>query len=58
MPSIDFGAKRFVSASSKLGTRNTPFEPAPVTATRMSDERLDTNTPTRAKREAGCWNFM
>ena len=40
MPSIDFGEKRFFSASSKLVTRNTPFEPAPVTATRISEPRL------------------
>ena len=40
MPSIDFGEKRFFSASSKLFTRNTPLEPAPVTATRMSEPRL------------------
>jgi len=33
MPSIDFGEKRFFNASSKLLTRNTPLEPAPVTAT-------------------------
>src|SRR3954468_19105235 len=57
MPSIDFGEKRFFSASSKLVTRNTPFEPAPVTATRISEPRLETNTPTRAKPEAGCLNF-
>src|SRR6267142_2139103 len=35
-PSSDFGAKRFFSASSKDLTRNTPFDPAPVTATRIS----------------------
>ena len=57
MPSSDFGAKRFFSASSNDGTRNTPFEPAPVTATRISEPRFDTNTPTSAKREAGLRNF-
>ncbi len=41
----------------KAVTRNTPFEPAPVAATRISEERLDTNTPTSAKPEAGCLNF-
>ena len=44
--------KRFFSASSNDFTRNTPFEPAPVTATRMSLPRLLTKTPTRAKRDA------
>ena len=39
------------------GTRNTPLEPAPVTATRISLPRFDTNTPTRAKREAWLRNF-
>ena len=57
MPSSDFGEKRFFSASSNDFTRNTPFEPAPVTATRMSEPRFDTNTPTSAKPEAGCLNF-
>ena len=56
-PSSDFGEKRFFSASSKLGTRNTPFEPAPVTATRISEPRLETKTPTNAKREAWLRNF-
>ena len=55
-PSIDFAAKRFFSASSNEGTRKTPFEPAPVTATRMSGPRFDTNTPTSAKPDAGCLN--
>ena len=57
MPSIDFGEKRFLRASSNDFTRNTPFEPAPVTATRMSEPRFETNTPTRAKPDAGCLNF-
>ena len=57
MPSSDFAAKRFFSASSNDFTRNTPLLPAPVTATRMSAPRLDTNTPTSAKPEAGCLNF-
>src|ERR687896_1442664 len=39
-PSSDFGEKRFFNASSKCVTRNTPSPPAPVTATRISDERL------------------
>src|SRR5712671_2324848 len=58
MPSSDFGPKRFLSASSNDGTRNTPFPPAPVTATRISELRLATNTPTSAKREAGLGNLM
>src|SRR4029079_9731911 len=57
MPSSDFGPKRFLSASSNDGKRNTPFEPAPVTATRISEPRFDTNTPTSAKRDAGFGNF-
>src|SRR5215469_1449041 len=57
MPSSDFGEKRFFKASSNDGTRNTPLAPAPVTATRMSLPRLDTNTPTSAKREAWFRNF-
>ena len=40
MPSSDFGENRFFSASSNDFTRNTPFEPAPVTATRISLPRL------------------
>ncbi len=48
MPSSDFAANRFFSASSNEVTRNTPFEPAPVTATRMSEPRLATKTPTMA----------
>src|SRR5207237_3296318 len=48
MPSSDFGPKRFFSASSNAVTRNTPLAPAPVTATRISEPRLDTNTPTSA----------
>ncbi len=52
MPSSDFGEKRFFSASSNEATRNTPLEPAPVTATRISLPRFDTKTPTSAKRDA------
>ena len=37
-----------LQASSNAVTRNTPSEPAPVTATRTSDGRLATNTPTSA----------
>jgi carbon-monoxide dehydrogenase medium subunit len=48
MPSSDLAPKRFFSASSKAVTRNTPPAPAPVTATRMSEPRFDTNTPTSA----------
>ena len=33
-PSSDFAPKRFLSASSKAVTRNTPFAPAPVFAAR------------------------
>ena len=47
-PSIDFGPKRFLSATSNVVTRNTPFAPAPVTTTRISELRFDTNTPTKA----------
>ena len=47
-PSSDFAPKRFLSASSNVGTRNTPLAPAPVTATRISELRFDTNTPTSA----------
>ena len=47
-PSSDFGEKRFFSASSNSFTRNTPLPPAPVTATRISELRFDTNTPTSA----------
>src|ERR1700722_17284608 len=47
-PSSAFGEKRFFNASSNAVTRNTPSEPAPVTATRTSDGRLATNTPTSA----------
>src|SRR5580698_3835233 len=56
-PSSDFGEKRFFNASSNDGTRNTPFEPAPVTATRFSLPRFATNTPTSAKRDAWLRNF-
>ena len=48
MPSSTLCEKRFFSASSNAVTRNTPSEPAPVTATRTSDGRLATNTPTSA----------
>ena len=44
----DVFSERFLSASSNDVTRNTPFEPAPVTATRISELRFDTNTPTSA----------
>ena len=47
-PSSDFAPKRFLSASSKAVKRNTPFAPAPVTATRISELRFETNTPTSA----------
>src|SRR5262249_36886349 len=55
--SSDFGENRFLSAASNSGTRNTPDAPAPVTATRTSEGRLATNTPTSAKRDAGLRNF-
>ena len=42
MPSSDFGANRFASASSKALTRKTPLAPAPVTATRTSLPRFAT----------------
>src|SRR5262249_53341347 len=48
IPSSDFGPKRFLSASSNAVTRNTPLEPAPVTAPRISEPRFDANTPTSA----------
>src|SRR5262245_21029369 len=48
IPSSDFGPNRFLSASSNAVTRNTPLPPAPVTATRISELRFDTNTPTSA----------
>ena len=57
MPSSDFGEKRFFNASSNDGTRNTPFDPAPVTAIRMSLPRFETKTPTSAKRDAWLRNF-
>src|SRR5260370_23574934 len=56
-PSSDFGENRFLSAASNSPTRNTPEAPAPVTATRTSEGRLATNTPTSAKRDAGLRNF-
>src|SRR5262249_26267346 len=57
-PSSDFGETRLLSAASNSGTRNTPDAPAPVTATRTSEGRLATNTPTSAKRDAGLRNFL
>src|SRR4051794_11166277 len=47
-PSSDLAENRLPSASSAAVQRKTPFEPAPVTATRISLARLATNTPTRA----------
>ena len=49
IPSSDFGMKRLASASSNSFTRNTPFEPAPVTATRISEPRLDSEHPDQRK---------
>src|SRR5205085_10499941 len=51
------GVKLFVSACSSPVCRNTPLPP-PVTATRTPLSVCATQTPTRAKREAGCLNFM
>ena len=46
------------SAASIAGTRMTPFCDAPVAATRTSPALvLATNTPVRAKREAGWRNL-
>src|SRR5262245_24665135 len=45
------------SLSSNGLARNTPLPPAPVTATRTPPLPLATNTPTSAKRDAGCLNF-
>src|SRR6516165_5082067 len=56
-PSSDLGEKRFLSASSNDGTRNTPDAPAPVTATLISDGRFAAKTPTSAKREAWLRNL-
>ena len=40
MPSSDFGEKRFFSASSKDGTRKTPFEPDPGYWRQVIETRL------------------
>src|SRR6266576_715907 len=53
-PSRDFGPNRRCSASSNAVTRNTPFAPAPVTATRISRPRFDTNTPTGESATSAC----
>ena len=57
MPSIDFGEKRFFSASSN----DVDAEHAVGAGAGHRDANvgaaLDTNTPTSAKPEAGCLNF-
>ena len=49
--------KSFVSAASKSVARNTPFAPAPVTATRTFVPVLEMKTPAMEKRDAGLRNF-
>src|SRR3954447_11688700 len=58
MPSSAPADQLLFSACSIAGTRITPACDAPVAATRTSpDLVLATNTPVRAKREAGCGNL-
>src|ERR1700730_2002562 len=57
-PSSALGDQLAFSAASMEGTRMTPFWEAPVAATRTSPALvLTTNTPVRAKRDAGWGNL-